>query len=128
MRLADPLDSASEITPELLIRMGVSESQQQQRHMEEYRKWIFAMSEAGEASAALGMREDALRMKWGHVDKGFIVDLCFTTAKLYWEQGRRSRALVLVVRATLLQPSLADRFIRAALRRVHVRRFLKASS
>ncbi len=127
MGLVDPLDCASEITPELLMQMGVSESQQQQRHMEEYRKWIFAMSQAGEDSAALGMREDALRMKWRHVDKGLIADLCVTTAKLYWEHGRRARALVLVARATLLQPSLADRFIRAALRRVHVRRFLKAS-
>jgi len=123
----DPLDSAPEITPELLIQMGVSESQQELRHMQEYRKWISIISLTGEAPAAITVREDALRMKWKHIDKALIVDLCITTAKLYWGHGRRLRALVLVLRATLLQPSLADRIIRAALRRLHIRRFLKVS-
>ena len=67
-------------------------------------------------------------MKWKHVDKGLIADLWLTTAKLYWEDGRRLKALVLVLRATLLQPALADRFIDAALRRLHIRRFLKGSA
>ncbi len=128
MGRVDPLDSASEITPELLIRMGVSESEQEQRHLEEYRKWIRAISDTGEGSAAIEVREEALRMKWKHVDKGLIADLCLTTAKLYWEDGRRLKALVLVSRATLLQPALADRFIDAALRRLHIRRFLKGSA
>jgi hypothetical protein len=124
---ADPLDSVSEITPELLIRIGVSESQQQQRHMEEYKKWIAALDYAGEAPARIELLEDALRLKWKHVDKDFIADLCVTTAKLYWERGRRLRGLLLVMRATLLKPALADRFIRAAARRLHIRRLLKIS-
>jgi hypothetical protein len=123
----DLLDSASEITPELLMQMGVSESQQEQRHMEEYRKWIAALSVAGEASAALEMRENALRMKWKHVDKVLIADLCVTTAKLYWADGRRLKALLLVLKATLVQPSLADRFARAALRRLYLPKYLRGS-
>ena len=127
MKQEDPLDSAPEVTPELLLRMGVSMSQQEQRHMEEYRKWINALSVAGESSAAAKMREDALRMKWKHVDKAVIADLCVTAAKLRWQDGRRFSALVLVLRATLLQRSLAHRFIRAAKRRLRVSRLLRAS-
>lgn len=124
---ADPLDSVSEITLELLLKLGVSEAQQEQRHWVEYEKWITIASLAGEPSATIAVREDALRMKWKHIDKRLIADLCVTTARLHWEHGRRLRALMLMLRSTLLQPSLADRFIRAALRRLHIRRFLKVS-
>jgi glycosyltransferase involved in cell wall biosynthesis len=116
----DPLNSVQEITPELLLRLGVSEASQQADLASDYQRWIQSMSMAGEASVALKATEEALHSNWKFVGRNQIADLNFTAARLYWKQKHFFKGMVSTIRAVILQPVLAKRLVGPVLRRLHL--------
>jgi len=116
----DPLDSAREITPELLLRLGVSEASQQADLVQAYQNWIQSMSLAGEDGAAIDAAEEALSSHWACVGRNQIADLSLTAARLHWKQKHFAKGIASAIRAVRLQPVLAKHLVGPVLRRLHL--------
>lgn len=117
---SDPLDSAKEITPELLVRMGVSEAQQQKELASGYFGYINHMYEArGYAAVTEAAAEMFMVCNESYLEPRFVSELHLLCAKAYWKQGKALRSLVAAGRATIAHPRILGRPLKPFLRRAH---------
>lgn len=115
----DPLNSVKEITPELLLGMGVSEAAQQSALATKYSEWIRHQCMAGEWSGALNAAIEMLQSSdWKCVEKREITDMRLMAAKLYWKNNRFLRSILTGGHAVMMRPIVAGRPLKPLLRRL----------
>jgi glycosyltransferase involved in cell wall biosynthesis len=115
---ADPLNSVTEITPAVLLGMGVTHAQQQTAIFVEYRTWIRNLFIAGEYSLALKAAMEILGTNWEDIDQGEIADLWLNVARLYWKQKRFFKCFVAACHAVITEPVIARDLFGSLLRRI----------
>jgi glycosyltransferase involved in cell wall biosynthesis len=121
----DPLDSTNEITPELLVRMGVSEAEQGKELANGYFGYINHVYGAGYYAAVPEATAEMFQTCRGkYLDSRLISDMHLLCAKAYWKQGKIVRSLISCGRAAYARPRLVGRPFRPLLR---LRGFLSAT-
>lgn len=114
----DPLASAEQITPTLLVELGVTEARQQRELASDCRQWIRHMYMAGEYNVALRAAEEILQSDLKNIERWQIADLRLTTAQLYWQQARFLRSVLRAAQAVLTRPMVVGRPLKPMLRRL----------
>lgn len=105
----DPLEACQEITPDLLVGLGITVAMQRNALASDCRNWVRAMSMASEYSAALKAALEMLRSDLEYVERWRIADMRLITARLYWKQGKVGRSLVAAARAFATRPIMLGR-------------------
>jgi GT2 family glycosyltransferase len=114
----DPFDSVTEITTDVLARLGISEARQQSALAMEYRGWIHSLSKAGEWDGALTAGTEMLKSSdWQAIEKRTLADMQLEVADLYFKNHHVFRGLVQMCQAFATRPRVAARPFRALLRR-----------
>jgi glycosyltransferase involved in cell wall biosynthesis len=116
----DPLNAVNEITPSVLAKMGVIETEQRAHIYAERRHWISHMSKAGEYRATLKCSAAALWSDRNSAARLHIADLHFEAAKFNWQKRRFFRGLLAASNAMIFHPVMAVRFAQAMTRRLRV--------
>jgi glycosyltransferase involved in cell wall biosynthesis len=116
----DPLNSVTEITPDVLLGMGVTHAQQQTAIFVEYRTWIRNLFIAREYSLALKAAMEILKTDWQDIDRGEIADLWLNVARVYWKQKRFFRSVVAACHAVTTKPAVARDLFDSLLRRIGI--------
>jgi len=116
--IPDPLDSITEITPELLAALGVSKTKQQRQLASDRREWIRYMSMAGEDAVALQATLDTLQSDLEYIERWRIADLRLTAAQLYWRQGLHVSAILSAAHAVLTYPVMVGRPLKPLLKKL----------
>ena len=112
----DPLNSAVEITSELLTRLGVTSEAQQIALANAYLQWISNLYRAGEYSAALSAALEMLRSsEWKHARKA-ATDVRLVTARIYWKQKKMLQGAIVAGRIIRERPTVLGRPLRPLLR------------
>jgi GT2 family glycosyltransferase len=115
----DPMKSVKEITPAVLVSLGVSEAKQQFALATEYRGWIHSMCGAGEWSGAMNAAIEMLHSSnWRHVDKRVMADMHLEAARLYWKNNRFLKSILSAGRAVMTRPAVAGRPLKLLLWRL----------
>jgi hypothetical protein len=115
----DPMNSAKEITPELLIGLGISEAEQQFALMVESKGWIQFMCAAGEWQAAANAAGEMLNSSdWKSLERRARADMCLDVAELYWKNKQFLKSFLAMVRAAKIRPKLILRPPRLLLERL----------
>jgi hypothetical protein len=113
----DPLSSLEEITPAVLVQLGVSEAIQQANLCRLYLGRIRSMYDAGEYSSALNLTTEILRSpSWTCAEKWVIADVHLTVGRLYWRQRRVWRGILNTGYAGIRRPMILGRPIKAMFR------------
>ncbi len=116
--LPDPLDSVTEITPELLAGLGATKTMQQRQLVSDLRDWVRYLCNAGEYSAALEAALEALRRELHSIERWRVADLRLTVARLQWRQGRPLKSGLSAAHAVLTYPVMLGRPLKPLLRRI----------
>lgn len=115
--IPDPLNSVVEITPEVLVGLGVSETMQQATLAQRYLWSIGTLYNNGEYSVAFNVLTEMLQScDWKQAEKRIIADLRILEAQLYWRQGSFLRSIVIVGHAAIIRPIILGRPFRSLLR------------
>ena len=123
----DPFNSIEEITTKVLSDLGVDESTQEKKFVDESQSWIRHMRLAGETSVALDTAIELLRTSSIHAEKWQLADLHLTIAGLRWRRGEVAESLASVVRAVKERPKIMGRPLRPLLERLSSRDSRKSS-
>jgi hypothetical protein len=108
--IPEVLGSGQEITPEVLIGLGVGEGKQQTALVLQYLRWIGNMRLLGEYGSASGLWREMLRScSWKHIEKRVAAEAWLTAAPLYWHEGRFLQSLGAAFRAFAARPVVAGR-------------------
>jgi glycosyltransferase involved in cell wall biosynthesis len=114
----DPLESVQEITPALLMKLGVSEGRQQTAIASDLSNWIRNMRLAGEYSVALQAAVEFLRSSdLEQADGRPIADLWLAAAWLYWKRKQFLNSLFALGHAVMARPVVVGRPLKLLLRR-----------
>lgn len=108
----DIFSSVDTITPEVLTKVGVTESIQDRAFMFEARRWIRHMTMAGEMSAALDSALQLLRVSWTDVDEWQIADLYLMVAGFQWRRREFSQGIRSAIQAVRVRPKVLGRPLR----------------
>jgi glycosyltransferase involved in cell wall biosynthesis len=110
----DPMQSVTEITPELLIELGIDEEKQRGALAAGFRGWMQIMMAAKEWPAALNAGNEMLRLSdQKKLGARAIADMRLEVARLYWKNNRYSMSIISAAHAVLTRPRLAGRpFVR----------------
>ena len=108
----------TEITPELLVRLGATKAMQQRQLASDLRDWVRYLCNAGEYSAALEAALEALRRELHYVERWRVADLRLTIARLQWKQGRPLKSGLSAAHAVLTWPIMLGRPLKPFLRRI----------
>ena len=119
---ADPLDSAVEITADLLAKLSVDDSRLHRELASDCEAWIRNMFLAGEYAVALRVAREYLRTDLRFVAPRQIAELRLLVARLNWAQGRRAESIGACCRAVLTWPPAAGSLLRPVLRRLRLAR------
>jgi GT2 family glycosyltransferase len=111
-REMDFFDSVHVVTPEVLTKLGVTESTQEQAFMHDSRRWIIHMTMAGEVSTALQSAIDLIRLNWTHVEEWQIADLHLLVAGFRWRRREFRQSIASALRAVRIRPKVLGRPIR----------------
>jgi hypothetical protein len=117
-RHTDPLNSVQQITPAVLVGIGVTERRQQAEIFVDYRNWIRNMFLGREYSVALKARREVLASDWEDLDQAQIADLRLSVARLYWKQKKLFSCFVAACQAVIAKPVVARDLLGALLRRI----------
>ena len=103
----DPLDSAKQVTPELLAAMGVTEAAQMREFLADYRGYIRNMFDSGGyvtvPDAVVQMLKDC---KGSYNDSRLVVDMHVLAARAFWREGKTIRGLLAVAQAVCARPRI----------------------
>ncbi|MGB9067686.1 MAG: glycosyltransferase [Candidatus Acidiferrales bacterium] len=111
---ADPLASVEEITPAVLVAMGVSEATQR---INADRDVIRALNLAGDYSNSLKTAMEALQSPdWEFAESWQLAETWLIVARHYWKQGRFARSFFAAGRAFITRPVIAGRPLKPFLR------------
>jgi hypothetical protein len=114
----DPLDSAQEITTELLVELGISEAKQQSVLASEYMGWIHNLRGAGDWTTALTVGAEMLKSSdWNHIKKSDLADMRLAVARLYWNKNQFVMSAIAAGHALITWPRMAGRPLKRALQR-----------
>ena len=116
----DPLNSVKEITPGVLVGLGVTAAMQQRNLASDCRDWIRNMCTAGEYSVALKAALEVLHSDLEFVDRREIADLHLAVSRLYWKQSSPLSSILSMVRAVLIHPVVVGRPLKPLLRRLRL--------
>jgi hypothetical protein len=106
----DPLESVQEITPALLMGLGVPQARQQTALASDFYDWIRNMCLAGEYSVALQAAVEILRSSDLERANGRpIANLWLTAAWLYWKRREFLNSLFALARAVMIRPVVVGR-------------------
>ena len=106
----DPLDSVREITPEVLLTLGVTEAAWQRAMVAKYRGVIATAAGAGEYSAGLKLAAEMLGSSdWKHVDRWELADVWFKSAQINRRQGKYLQSAIATGRGILVRPVVLAR-------------------
>ncbi len=114
----DPLDSVTEITPELLAGLGATKTMQQRQLVSDLREWVRYLCDAGEYSAALEAALEALRCELRSIERWRVADLRLAVAQLQWRLGRPLNSGLSAAHAVLTYPVMLGRPLKPLLRRI----------
>jgi glycosyltransferase involved in cell wall biosynthesis len=114
----DTFDSIDQFTPEVLIKLGVTEAAQERVFMEESRRWIRLLTLAGERSAALACAVELSRVRWTHVEEWQIADLHLAVASFRWRRREFAEGIRSAIEAVRIRPKVLGRPLRPWLRRI----------
>ena len=114
----DPLNSVTEITPELLAGLGASRTVQQRQLASDLWDWVRYLCSAAEYSTALKTALEALQCDLDSVERWRVADLRFTVARLQWKHGRPVRSGLSAAHAVLTYPMMLGRPLKPLLRRI----------
>ncbi len=114
----DPLIPFTQITPELLVRLGVSEPEQQRAAAGSYRLWIDQMRLAGECAAALRAGDEFLASDSKKIGRAQLAEIHLSIAKAWLQQENTVKGFLAVCRAVITWPAITLRLWGAALRRL----------
>jgi len=113
----DPLNSAREITPALLAKMGVSEAEQKRSLASGYSGYIRHMYDAGSYAAVPGAIAEMLGVCRGdYLEPRLVSDMHILSAKAYWKQERIFNGFFSFGRAVYAYPRIVGRPLRTLLR------------
>jgi Glycosyl transferase family 2 len=117
----DPLDSVEEITPAVLLRLGVSETIQQANQCRVCLGRIRSLYTAGDYSSALNLSKEVLcSSDWRQAEKWVIADLHLFAARLYWRESRLWRSIFSAGYAMFTWPMTVGRPFKALFRRLRL--------
>ena len=117
----DPLNPVKEVTPEVLVGLGISEARQQSALANEYRGWIHSLCGAGEWSGALNAAIEMLQSSdWKHIERRTMADMRLEVAGLYWKNRRFLKGIITAGHAVITRPRVAGRPLRSLSRRVRL--------
>jgi glycosyltransferase involved in cell wall biosynthesis len=106
----DPFDAVVEITPAVLVGMGVSEATQQIKVARRYVWSISAMYETGEYAVALSILRDMFGSSdWKHAERCVITDTLLFAARLHWRQRRIAESVLTAGQAVITRPFVLGR-------------------
>jgi cellulose synthase/poly-beta-1,6-N-acetylglucosamine synthase-like glycosyltransferase len=105
----DPLQSIREITPEVLTRLGVSESMQKTTLARAYLSTVRNMCASGEYRLALDMLEILRSSELRNAEAWTVADLRVCAAKIYWQQHRFAKSALTALRAVVKRPLILGR-------------------
>ena len=115
---SDPLDTAKEITPELLVKMGVGEAQQQKELASGYFGYIKHMYEARGYSAVTEAAAEMFTVcSEKYLEPRFVSEMHLLCAKAFWKQGKAMQSLVATARAGIAHPRVLGRPFKPLFRR-----------
>jgi hypothetical protein len=108
---SDPLDEVNEITPALLVELGVSETQQNTMVAQKYLWRAVKYSRSNDERIAETLKEiDAILADVKHTAKSWaIADLHLLRAKLYWRQSRWLKTMAICAHALWTWPVMVAR-------------------
>ncbi len=116
---ADPWNSVAEITPELLIELGISEATQQSSFATGYMGWIKIMCAAGEWSTALHTGIEMLKSSdWKCLEKRERADMYLKVSELYWKNNRFLMSAITLGQAVRVRGMVTGRRLKPLLRRL----------
>jgi len=110
----DPMQFVTEVTPELLIGMGVDEAKQRAALAAGYNGWMQIMMAAKEWPAALNAGNEMLKLSDPKsLGARAIADMRLEVARLYWKNNQYSMSIKSAAHAVITRPRLAGRpFVR----------------
>jgi len=107
----DPLASAKEITPTVLVALGVSYEEQQTALLYSFCAQVHCMCALGEWSGALKLAMEMLRSSsdWKYVDRRAIANMRLKAARVYWKNNRFLDSIFTAGHAVMTRPMLVGR-------------------
>jgi hypothetical protein len=110
----DPMEAVTEITPELLVGLGIDEAKQRTALATGYNGWMQIMMAAKEWPAALNAANEMLNLSDPKkLGPRATADMRLEIARLYWKNNRYSMSVISAVHAVITRPRLAGRpFVR----------------
>jgi glycosyltransferase involved in cell wall biosynthesis len=124
----DPLDEVNEITPALLVELGVSATQQDTIVAQRYLWRAVRYSCSNDECIVKTLKEiDDMLLDVKHTAKSWaLADLQLLKAKLYWRQSRRLKTIGMCAHALWTRPMIITRPLKPMLRLLGVIPFRKA--
>jgi len=106
----DPMEGVAEITPELLVGLGIDEGKQRAALVAGYKYWMQIMMAAKEWPTALSAGNEMLNLSdQKHLGARAIADMRLEVAQLYWKNNRYSMSIISAARAVVTRPRVAGR-------------------
>ena len=106
----DPMEAVTQITPELLVGLGIDESKQRAALAVGYNGWMQIMMAAKEWPAALNAGNEMLNLSDRKVlGARAVADMRLEMARLYWKSNRYSMSIISAAHAVITRPRLAGR-------------------
>lgn len=113
----DPLDGATEITPEILNELRITEVALEATVARKCLWSIQTMCEIGEYATAFSMLLNLFQSSgWKHAEKRVVADLSLIAAQLYWREGRFMKSIKAACHAAITRPKVLGRPLKQPLR------------
>ena len=114
----DPLDTFTEITPETLRTLGVTEAEQQRAVVRAYVTTVRGMCDAGEFLEAVQAIQIGRTLDWDRANGAEITDFRLLTARVYWHQRLFGQSLFTACNALARRPVTMGRPLKRLLSRL----------
>jgi hypothetical protein len=110
----DPMEGVTQITPELLVELGIDEAKQRAALAAGYNGWMQIMMAAKEWPAALRAGNEMLNLSDQKLlGARAVADMHLEVARLYWKNNQYSMSIKSAAHAVITRPRLAGRpFVR----------------
>lgn len=105
----DPLDSIPEMTPAVLMELGLSKSAQQTNTARGYLRCVRNLYRSGEHTLALEAIGALHSEELENAEKWVIADSYLWAGKLYWREHKIARSIVSFLRALVIRPLMLGR-------------------
>jgi hypothetical protein len=111
----DPIDTLTELTPEILETMGVSKVAQQTNTARGLLRCVRNLYRGGELQLAMQALEAMRSGEFANAERWIVADSHLWAARLYWSDRKRLHAFTSLLRALQVRPIISLRPVRHAL-------------